>query len=358
MAQNQQAYNYVIDSLTLGAEATDTAEAEDELAQIETKTEEPWWLKVERGEILADSAGNVIYGSDGKFLVMASLKVDAEGYLTLLDGTPIINSDGQPVLAKDTNFPVTASSGIVGGSQSGSAPIKPYSARPSTYTADGTDPLSKQLRLKGFAHKGRQDFNTDRLRRFYKIRGGDDAHTYTARLYTYPKNDAKYDTLIVDLPAWFCQAQNSGKSVEIEYVQVFHREYRETKKVPLIDAATGKVVTDPETGEVQYETLKDDGGHDVLDDEGNPVYKEVPVPDEEQDPYKLLDCTCHSDLVQVNTSADSCLGMTNVMYSFPKKYVIGNSVQSFNMWFRDMSGKIVDVDPYKTHLIVELILRW
>ena len=329
LAQNQHSYNFVIDSLTLGAEATDTAEAEEQLAADEVATEDPWWLKAERGEYFKDKDGNLERDSFGNLIPITTTKYkkDADGYL-------LRDEHGNLVLE-------TSHAPVAGGSQDKTMMTR-YTARPSTYTAEGTDPLSKQLRLKGFARKGRQNFSPDRMSRFYKIRGGD--HASTERLYTYPANTAKYDTLIVDLPAWFCQAQNSGKSVEIELVQVFHREYK-TRKEP-----ETKAVTNPDTGETVSEP--------VTDDEGNPVYIEVPLPDEEQDPYKTLECTCHSDLVQVNTSADYCLGATNVMYSFPKKYIIGNSVQYFNMWFRDMSGKIVDIDPFKTHLIVELILRW
>ena len=260
-------YNYVIDSLTLGAEASQSASAE------------------EAAEVYSSSSSSS-----------------------------------------------TTDSAVVGGGPT-SFQLNPYKERPRTYTANGADPLSKQLRLKGFAHKGRRNHDGAALHNFYRMTGG--AHQYTAQLYTYPENTAKYDTLIVDLPVWFSQAKNSAKTVEIECAQVFHREYK-TKKVPKVD----------------------DDGNPVLDDDGNPVEVEEALPYEEQDPYVMLPCTCHSDLVQVNASADCCIGCSNLMYSFPKKYVIGNAVQSFNMWFRDMSGKIVDIDPYKTHLIVEVILRW
>ena len=264
-------YNYVIDSLTLGAEASQSASAEEA----------------------------------------------AEAYTTT---TTTAGGGGADI-------------SVVGGGQT-SFQLKPYMERPRTYTANGTDPLSKQLRLKGFAHKGRKNHDGAALHNFYRMTGG--AHQYTAQLYTYPENTAKYDTLIVDLPTWFSQAKNSAKTVEIECAQVYHRDEYKTKKVPKVD----------------------DEGNPVLDEEGNPVEVEEALPYEEQDPYVQLPCTCHSDLVQVNASADCCIGCSNLMYSFPKKYVIGNAVQSFNMWFRDMSGKIVDIDPYKTHLIVEVILRW
>ena len=277
-------YNYVIDSLTLGAEATSTAAAEEEYA-MSTSEELPWWHPEKEAEAEAGGAA--------------------------------------------------AKAPVLGGGGRVAAPLKPYKQRPTTYTPNGTDPLSKQLRLKGFANKGRRSFDGRQLKDFYKITGG--AGKYTAQLYKYPANTAKYDTLIVDLPTWFCQAKNSAKTVEIEYVQVYHRAEYKTEKEEKRDEATGELVL--------VEKLDEDG-------------KPIPLPDEEQDPYTQLMCTCHSDLVQVNTSADCCLGCTNMMYSFPKKYVIGNSVGSFNMWFRDMSGKIVDVDPFKTHLIVELILRW
>ena len=116
-------------------------------------------------------------------------------------------------------------------------------------------------------------------------------------------NTCLYDTITIQLPNWFSQSANSEKSVELEYIHLYQ--------------------IDPTNG----------------------VWYSVPS-------------TMHSDLVQFYKSADNYVCSTNMMYSFPKKFVIGDKKDTFDMWFRDMAGYLIDLDTTKTRVILELVLRY
>ena len=117
------------------------------------------------------------------------------------------------------------------------------------------------------------------------------------------ESECLYDTIVIDLPNWFSQSANPEKSIELEYIHLY------------------QYIADTDTW--------------------------TPIPS-----------TMHSDLVQFYKSADNYVCSTNMMYSFPKKFIIGDKKDTFDMWFRDMAGYLIDLDTTKTRVILELVLRY
>ena len=76
------------------------------------------------------------------------------------------------------------------------------------------------------------------------------------------------------------------------------------------------------------------------------------------DEWNTLASTLHSDLVQFRPSADSYVMSTNIMYNWQKKFIIPDSRASFDIWFRDLNGFIIEMDPVKTRIIIELLLTF
>ena len=73
---------------------------------------------------------------------------------------------------------------------------------------------------------------------------------------------------------------------------------------------------------------------------------------------KELTATMHSDIVQINSSADNYCVATNIAYPHPKKYVLPTAQQQFQVWFRRMDGTIIDVTPSETRVIIEMELEY
>lgn len=76
--------------------------------------------------------------------------------------------------------------------------------------------------------------------------------------------------------------------------------------------------------------------------------------------WQPVNCSVHSDsFVRENAFFDFfvCLANTD-MYSSPKEFVIGDSAGEFTFWLRDTAGKIMDVYPTKTKVIMELVLKF
>ena len=112
-----------------------------------------------------------------------------------------------------------------------------------------------------------------------------------------------YDTLCFELPDYFTESAFTGKAVELQYIHL-----------------------------LQYS-----------------------VNDKE---WYYVPSTMHSDLVQFRPSADSYVCATNVMYTWTKRFVIPRNMPSFDLWFRDMNGTIINMDPTITRVIVELLLTY
>ena len=69
-----------------------------------------------------------------------------------------------------------------------------------------------------------------------------------------------------------------------------------------------------------------------------------------------IDSSMHSNMIQINTSANNYICACNTVYSVPKKYIIGDNTNKFEAWFRKINGSLVDLS--KTRIIVELLLNY
>ena len=70
------------------------------------------------------------------------------------------------------------------------------------------------------------------------------------------------------------------------------------------------------------------------------------------------DASLHSTLLQFNNSADNYICATNIAYPHPKSFIVGNSQQHFEVWFRKMNGEIIDLTPAETRMIIEMELEY
>ena len=111
-----------------------------------------------------------------------------------------------------------------------------------------------------------------------------------------------YDTVCFELPDYFVESRNPNKSVEFQLVHCL---------------------------------IKDADGT-----------------------WNYLPATMHSDVVQYRSSADSYVCSTEVMYTQRKHFYIPNTQKSFDLWFRDMNGDILDMTPTTTRVIIELLLTY
>ena len=73
---------------------------------------------------------------------------------------------------------------------------------------------------------------------------------------------------------------------------------------------------------------------------------------------KQIEGSMHSDLVMRDACADFYCCSTNNLYPIPMKFVISDNKSMFNVWFKDISGSIVDLDPAKVRVIIEMILSY
>ena len=73
---------------------------------------------------------------------------------------------------------------------------------------------------------------------------------------------------------------------------------------------------------------------------------------------KLIIGSAHSDLIMLNATADFYVCATNVAYPHPKTFTISDNKGIFNMWFKTITGSVVDIAPSKARVIVEMILSY
>ena len=79
--------------------------------------------------------------------------------------------------------------------------------------------------------------------------------------------------------------------------------------------------------------------------------------------FDLAECkeivgSIHSTLVQFDASANNYCCSSNLLYSEPKRFTIADNTSIFEVWCRDLNGSIIDLDPAKTRLILELVLEF
>ena len=79
--------------------------------------------------------------------------------------------------------------------------------------------------------------------------------------------------------------------------------------------------------------------------------------------FDLAECkeivgSIHSTLVQFDASANNYCCSSNLLYSEPKRFTIADNTAIFEVWCRDLNGSIIDLDPAKTRLILELVLEF
>ena len=71
-----------------------------------------------------------------------------------------------------------------------------------------------------------------------------------------------------------------------------------------------------------------------------------------------IEGSVHSNLVMSQQSADYYICATNLAYPNPKTYTISDNKAMFDVWFKRVNGSIVDLDPTKTRVIIELLLTF
>lgn len=79
--------------------------------------------------------------------------------------------------------------------------------------------------------------------------------------------------------------------------------------------------------------------------------------------FDLAECkeivgSIHSTLVQFDASANNYCCATNLIYPQPKRFNIADNSSIFEVWCRDLNGNIIDLDPARTRLILELLLEF
>lgn len=113
-------------------------------------------------------------------------------------------------------------------------------------------------------------------------------------------SETQYDTLYITLPEVFTNSGNTHKTVQIYVVHLYDLETR---------------------CEIPYASM-------------------------------------YSDLIQVNKSADNYCCACNIYHSTPKDFIIADSKSVFEVWFRDIGGEIIDLNPTKTRIIFEMLLTF
>ena len=112
-------------------------------------------------------------------------------------------------------------------------------------------------------------------------------------------NHLLYDTIFVQLPIYFVQSPNLGKTVSVLQARLFD------------------VVSETE-----------------------------------------IIGSLHSTLVQIDSSCDNYVCSTNKLYPIPPKFTISSRQMRFECWCRDMKNSLVDLDPKKARLTLELLLEF
>ena len=169
-------------------------------------------------------------------------------------------------------------------------------------------------------------------------------------------SDVVYDTICFELPAFFTQSTNTDKCIEIQYIHLMQRPNGiESTTTSNSDGTTTTVIknTTPSISAdgkpiltTTTTTTNADGTSTTTTEVSN------------NEEWIALASTMHSDLVQFRPSADSYVMSTNVMYNWEKRFYLPNNKASFDIWFRDMFGRVIELDPAKTRIIIELLLTF
>ena len=131
--------------------------------------------------------------------------------------------------------------------------------------------------------------------------------TLTSGSISSSNNDANYDTLHIKFPEYFIESGNPNKRIEVEICRLYDM-----------------TSTDSYTGEVGME----------------------------------MTASMHSDIWNINDSADHYICSTNTLYNNPKCYTVGDNRSVFEIWFYRPDGSVIDLDPTKTRAIIEFVLKY
>ena len=115
------------------------------------------------------------------------------------------------------------------------------------------------------------------------------------------ESDINYDTLHIKFPEYFIESGNPKKRIEVEICRLY----------------------------------------DMTLDE----------------PYEMA-ASMHSDIWNINDSADHYICSTNTLYNNPKCYTVGDNRSVFEVWFYRPDGSVIDLDPVKTRAIIEFVLKY
>jgi hypothetical protein len=73
-------------------------------------------------------------------------------------------------------------------------------------------------------------------------------------------------------------------------------------------------------------------------------------------PYDIFAAACYSNLIQDNPYGDYFLTFCDEKKPFLKRIPIYDARTRFNIWFKGAKGHIIDLDPRKTRIVIELLL--
>ena len=116
---------------------------------------------------------------------------------------------------------------------------------------------------------------------------------------TSSESDIHYDTLHIKFPEYFIESGNPKKRIEVEICRLY----------------------------------------------------DMPL----DEPYEMA-ASMHSDIWNINDSADHYICSTNTLYNNPKCYTVGDNRSVFEVWFYRPDGSVIDLDPVKnTHKRLTII---
>ena len=122
-----------------------------------------------------------------------------------------------------------------------------------------------------------------------------------------PPAVVNYDTLHIKFPEYFIESGNPNKRIEVEICRLYD--------MTSTDAYTGKAGVE-------------------------------------------MSASMHSDIWNVNDSADHYICSTNTLYNNPKCYTVGDNRSVFEIWFYRPDGSVIDLDPVKTRAVIEFVLKY
>jgi hypothetical protein len=75
-------------------------------------------------------------------------------------------------------------------------------------------------------------------------------------------------------------------------------------------------------------------------------------------PFDVFGASCCSNIIQDNPYGDFFLSFCDESKNFIKRIQIYDSKTKFNIWFKDAKAKIIDLDPRKNRIVLELFLEF